>query len=67
MPINDENSKVIQAVVTMEEYERIRAAVKAAKKSGRKMTVSKYVAYKLRECWRAEDLFMPKNGESRRS
>ena len=59
MPINTEKTKVIQTVVTIEEYQRILEGVAATKKAGRKTTVSKYVANILRECWQTEDFFTP--------
>ena len=58
MPINTEKSKVIQVVVTQEDYQRVRRAVAAIKHSGHKITVSKYVAGALIERLNTEELFM---------
>jgi len=55
MPINTKTTKIVQTVLTLEEYNRILLAVESKKKSGHKITVSKYVRNKLLECWQTED------------
>jgi hypothetical protein len=57
MPINKAKRHTVQAVLTTEEYERIKIAVENKKRAGYKMTVSKYVAELVRQHLETEKLF----------
>jgi hypothetical protein len=52
-----QNSKQITAIISAEEYLRLKNEVYALKHEGRKITMSQYVARVLREHWKAQDLF----------
>ena len=61
MAVKDSNHR-ITVNITEAEFQRIRLATETAKKNGRKMTISKYVAGVLRSHWETEQLFMGHNG-----
>jgi len=57
MPINERKSHRVQVTVTIDEWYRILDAVNNAKKSGYKMTASKYITGVLRSHWENESIF----------
>jgi hypothetical protein len=51
------NTKQVTAIVTIDEYQRLKNEVYALQHEGRKVTMSRYIARVLREHWKAQDLF----------